>query len=163
MVTPRIHPQSPKQGTAKRLAAVPWPWPSSPSVLQGSVGAAACAPSKFGNAQGKSFHICWSFYHFRRQHHVHKVRFLASEISRLFGDSGGLPCSRPDCIKLLKLIQGLVQVDYGSVSDMKEILFWNFHHARITFFCKQRHRDLKPCSANPTKTKITYSANNTGT
>ena len=111
----------------------------------------------------ESFHICWSFYHFRRQHHVHKVRFLASEISRLFGDSGGLPCSRPDCIKLLKLIQGLVQVDYGSVSDMKEILFWNFHHARITFFCKQRHRDLKPCSANPTKTKITYSANNTGT
>ena len=47
-------------------------------------------PSKFGNVQGKCFHICWSFCHFRSSTSpCPEGSFLAPEISRLFGDTVG--------------------------------------------------------------------------
>ena len=46
--------------------------------------------SKFGNVQGKCFHICWSFCHFRSSTSpCPEGSFLAPEISRLFGDKVG--------------------------------------------------------------------------
>ena len=53
-------------------------------------------PSKFGNIQGKCFHIYWSFCHFRSSTSpCPEGSCSAPEISRLFGDGGSLPCSRP--------------------------------------------------------------------
>ena len=47
-------------------------------------------PSKFGNVQGKCFHICWSFCHFRSSTSpCPEGSFLAPEIRRLFGDTVG--------------------------------------------------------------------------
>ena len=56
-------------------------------------------PSKFGNVQGKCFHICWSFCHFRSSTSpCPEGSFLAPEISRLFGDTVGASLVRgPGC------------------------------------------------------------------
>ena len=56
-------------------------------------------PSNFGNVQGKCFHICWSFCHFRSSTSpCPEGSFLAPEISRLFGDTVGASLVRgPGC------------------------------------------------------------------
>ena len=88
-------------------------------------------PSKFGNVQGKCFHICWSFCHFRSSTSTcPEGSFLEPEITRLFGDTVGASLVRgPGCQLVVAMMCDADVCRLIPTTRLKRVFEWDVKQA----------------------------------
>ena len=87
--------------------------------------------SKFGNVQGKCFHICWSFCHFRSSTSpCPEGSFLEPEITRLFGDTVGASLVRgPGCQLVVAMMCDADVCRLIPTTRLKRVFEWDVKQA----------------------------------